>query len=368
MRKSARLNVLILPLLAAVLFGCAPPAGTTAPGAPAPDPGAVRWTVAAHPHIDLWYHGLALTGFGEAPVLPIYQPDYPAQVQAAKRGAGITATPLDQQAADLARRFAAEPRYTALQFLPLYFPTGEMLFTAIRAWGQVEGDPRRVQDPTLAQMVAFLAQQFPTAEQRRVVGGWVELLEEEQRLFFGRYRAERMQDLGGVQSAVQARWDPLADRLRPLLDYLILNQGELTLSFPLGPEGRTLNQGRQNNRVAVGIPDPADPSSVVWAFLHELMYPLVAPVVQDQLSPAQRREVDEQRLTIAAAVRAGAIVLDRLSPEDAPAYRAAYLRWVGAAVPAAAAQRDAAMARAFPIPDPLPRAIADAVDVALQGI
>lgn len=363
-----RLPVL-LTLLCTGFWACTAPGGAPAPVPDANrDPAAVRWTVANRPDLDLWYHGLAYTGLDASTGIPLYQPDYVERVVAAKRAAGVYPTPLDRRADEFARQFRTNANFSRLQFLPLYFPSGDALSAAIRAWAQVEGDPRRVQDPGLAQAVAFLSQQFPSANERRVVAAWAQLLEEERRAFYERYHAQRMSEHAGVSSAVQAQWDQLAPRLQPYLDYMMLNSGELILSFPLGSEGRTLDLGRRQNRVAVGMPAAGEPADAIWAFIHELAYPLVNPVIQDNLAPAQRREIDEQLLSRRAAIRAGAILLDRVAPESAAEYRAAYLRSAGTAVPASAQERERALARAYPLPDPLPGALADAVERTLGGI
>lgn len=360
---------ILLTLLCAAVTACAAPGGAPAPAPEATrDPAAVRWTAANRPDLDLWYHGLAYTGLDASAEVPLYQPGYVERLVAAKRAAGVYPTPLDRRAEEFARQFRTSANFSRLQFLPLYFSGGDALFTAIRAWAQVEGDPRRVQDPGLGQAVAFLSQQFPSANERRVVAAWAQLLEEERRAFFERYHAQRVAEHAGLVSAAQAQWDQLAPRLQPYLDYMILNGGELLLSFPLGSEGRTLDLGRRQNRVAVAMPAVGAPADAVWAFIHELAYPLVSTVIEDNLAPAQRREVNEQLLSRRAAIRAGAILLDRVAPEAAAEYRASYLRLAGAAVPANEGERERALARAYPLPDPLPRALGEAVERTLGGI
>lgn len=362
-------------LAAVLLAGCAPAATEPAPGpAPAAEneptvpPGAVSWTVTTRPTLDLWYHGLAYTGFGATPDVPLYQPDYVTRVVAAKRAAGVFPTVLDRRAEEFGRRFAADDRFSVLHFLPLYFDSDEQLFGALQAWIRAEGDPRRVADPRLGAAVQFLSQQIPTQEGRRTVADWLEVLGEEDRAFFATHRRARGAELAGVPAAVQAQWDRLAARLQPALDYLLLNQGEVILSLPIGSEGRTLQVGPRRHRVAIGMPDPTRPADAVWSLLHEQMYALVSGVIEDQLAPAQRREQDEQLLSRRAAVRAGALLLDRLAPEAAADYRAAYLRWAGVTVPAARAERDRAFVQAYPVPEPLPRALAERIDAILEGI
>jgi hypothetical protein len=355
-------------VLATVLgTACAPvadPATGPAPGpaTPAetrpPDPGEVRWSVTTRPAVDLWYHGLALIGFrGTAGSLPIHAPDYRETIDAAKRAAGTGQTPLDRRAEEFRSTFEANDRYSAMHFLPLHFASGEALTTAISAWLQVGGDPRRIQDPGLAGAVAFLSQQFPTEAERRVMAEWMEALTAEGRTFYTAYREREGARNAALIAAAQTEWDALAPRLRPVLDYLLLNRGELIVSQPLGPEGRTLELGNRFNRVAVLLPEAGRPGDVVWAAIHELMYPYVSGVMTDQLAPAQLRDADRPDLTRRAAIRAGAMVLELVAPDALQPYREAHLRWAGAAVPAGAVQREAALERAYPLPEPLPDAL-----------
>lgn len=367
------MSKLLVPLLMLWLTAsaCASVGVEPRSGAPAADTvmgtEAVRWTVATRQQVDLWYHGLAYAGVGAVPELTAYVPGYVERIVAAKRVAGAYPTVLDQRASEFAQVFSGDARYQALGFLPLYFSSGEALFRAFAAWVQAGGDPRRVRDPALAQAVAFLSQQFPTAEQRRTIAGWVQTLQQEDAVFYGRYWAARQQEYAGTAAAVQARWDVLAPRIQPVLDYLMLNAGEVLLSLPLGQEGRSVTPGRRSNRVAVLMPPHGEPADAVWALLHELMYPYVQGVIRDQLSPAQLRETREDLLSMRAAVRAGALLLDQAAPPAAAEYRAAYLRWAGQPVPSSVAARQAALERAYPLPDPLPRALADGLQAARRG-
>jgi hypothetical protein len=372
MKLSCRAGVLAVTL--AALAGCAAPPAEPATGpSPVRGPqtlasGEVRWTVVTRPTMDLWYHGLAYTGFlGQAAELPIHAPGYVAQMVAAKQAAGVHPTVLDRRAEEFRSAFEAGPRYSALHFLPLYFPTDEFFFGALRAWVQAGGDARRVSDPALASAVAFLSQQFPTEGERRTLASWLEVLTEEGRVFYSAHRQQRAAQLASVAPAVQAEWESLVPQLRPVLDYLLLNQGELILSHPLGPEGRTLDLGNRFHRIAVLMPDAGRPADAVWAFLHELLYPFVNGVIADQLSPAQIRDTNQQLLSRRAAIRAASAVLARVAPQAVQPYREAHLRWAGVPVPAGAAERERAFIRAYPLPDQLPAALDEGIDNMLRG-
>jgi hypothetical protein len=365
---------LITPIPLAALVGlaaCAPvqepvtgPVAETVQPLP---PGEVRWTIVNRPTVDLWYHGLATIGFhGPAAGLPIHPAGYPERMGAAKRAAAAYPSQLDSRAEEFRAIFEASPRYGSLHFLPLNFPTGEMFLTTLQRWIQVGGDPRRVTDPNLAQAVAFLSRQFPTDAERRAIGGWLEVLAEEERAFYGAHRQRQAAELTATVAAAQAEWDALAPRLRPVLDVLQLNQGEILVSPAIGAEGRMLELGRRYNRVAVLAPEAGRPADVVWAAVHEMMYPFVNGVLEDQLSPAQLRDADRPILARRAAIRAGAIALAQVAPDAVARYREAHLRWAGATVPASAAERERAFERAYPLQDPLPAALASGIETLMR--
>lgn len=345
-------------------------------GAPEPEPVARRagWQAGVAPHVALWYHSLALVGgtaaLGEtaAAPLPFYQPGYADTVEAAKRRRGVAATPLDRRADELRQALARDNAYIALEFVPLYFRDADALFGAVRVWQQAQGDPRRMGTEQGARVVALLSGWFPREVQRRVVGEWTELVREEGRLFYDRYWQERTAALAQLAAAVQREWDALAPALASLLDYLQLESGELLLVPALGAEGRTVSRGLELARVAVGAPPDSAPAHALWSFLHELLYALVGDVIREHVAPARIRELGESVLEARAAVRGGAMLLERQAPERVPEYQRFFLVRAGRAAPAGAGARAAAFAEAFPLPDELERGLADALGRALAGI
>lgn len=355
MRYSARYPVLMS--IAFVLGGCANVGLDPAP----PPAGAAtsEWTVTTRPDMDLWYHGLAYTGLGADGDAPIYQPGYVPAVVSAKQVAGVFPTVLDQRAAEFAQEFAADERFSILQFLPLYFATSDAFFAALNAWIQADGNPQAVSDPARAQAVAFIAEQLPTTAQRRTIASWLEVLAEEDRVFFEDYRQGlATSDFAGVTRSVQSAWDGLVPNLQPFLDYVMLSGGELILSVPIGSEGRTVALGRNSNRVATGMPDPATPSHAVWAFIHELMYPFVGPIIEDEIAPADLRELDREALARRTAIRAGAILIEKVAPAESAEYRSAYMDWAG---------ESGSFEAAFPIPADLAAALEDRITTVLSG-
>ncbi|MFW6079328.1 MAG: hypothetical protein ACODAE_06900 [Gemmatimonadota bacterium] len=381
-RRGRPLPVLLLLLLAAAaaLVSCA--IGGAGDGAldEVDDTRPDAWTVGVAEHIALWYHGLA---YLEAPgrtaddagLPPRFRADYVDSIGAVKRRRGAYPTPLDERAAEFRDVIAGDDAYDPLQFLPLYFRDAEALFSSVELWVEAGGDPRRAGSRPAAEVITFLSRLFPGRDERRVVGEWTEVVRAEREAFYGTYWSERGPALAPTVSAVQRGWDGLAPVLRDFLDYMRLEGGDLLLVPAIGPEGRIITAGPTPPRAAVLVPPARRPGDALWSFVHELMYPLVDDVIRDYVAPVRIRELGLDVLGTRAAVRGGAMVLERVGPERVEAYRRFFLRSIderAAAVDDAEADvvvgDEASFERAFPLPPELERGLRETIEQALAGI
>jgi hypothetical protein len=121
-------------------------------------------------------------------------------------------------------------------------------------------------------------------------------------------------------------------------------------------------------RVAVLAPPANHPAYAIWGFVHEILYPLVGDVIREQVSPARIRELGEARLNSLAAIRGGAILLQRTAPRRVDDYRRFFLEAAGHTAPANSAGLDTAFENAFPLPAEVIRGLEQAIDNALAGI
>src|SRR6185503_7289174 len=97
--------------------------------------------------------------------------------------------------------------------------------------------------------------------------------------------------------------------------------GELYLSFPLDGEGRTVQFSKVQNAVAVGFPDNSrDVDGVFYTFAHEVAGSVASSAIEDNTTPADRRAGTTARYEQSAAVRAGALLLERVMPNAVPGY------------------------------------------------
>ena len=331
--------------------------GGGAPGPSDPTPAlANEWRFTAEHHVALWYHGLALTDAGPAGVaVPYYRSGYATDVDAARRRISGS-TPL---ATSLGSRLESSGAIDGMQFLPLYFDSWQQMRQAVDVWQQAGGDPARAGDAQTQAIIAFLSQRFSTAAQRSALIDFMNALEQERTSFFDTWW-NQTQPTALAQEA-QALWRSYQPRLTSFLRYSDAEGGHATLVPALRGEGRA-ESGRGVAIVAVGGRAGEDAQVIVGRVIHELAYSLAAEAVRDAVAPARIREIGEDVLVARAAVRAGAMIIERTVPELLPAYREDYIRAAGGD----SARRT--LVQQFDLPNELVPALESAVQLATSGI
>jgi hypothetical protein len=347
-----------------------------ASAAPAPlhaqaSPGA--WMVGSDAGLDLWYHGLALAGMQGTAGELLYDPGYPAQVARAREAMGLPPTPLEEAAGELRARLLADPAFEVFHFVPLYFPGvgRQSMLAALQAVADAEEGPPSVADPSARFGAAALAGVLARPDQRDVMGAFVELLEREWDDFYERYHQDRMQSLVPVLQEVQTVWGSrVGPRLAPFLERYALDRGWIFLSQPLGWDGRILAGDASNpwdNQVAIGYGDDSLSEGlanlvqeVVIRSVRELCYPAVRAATE-RIGVEFSDPVSGARTSSVAAVRCGAMVLDRYLPEFSEPYRLDALgrrEWAGEETGAGAFEER------FPLVPALERALEEGVEPA----
>src|SRR5690606_33570307 len=132
-------------------------------------------------------------------------------------------------------------------------------------------------------------------------------LEDERDRFYQAYWAQEQGRRLGVAAEVQRLWQArYAARLQPFLTNTRQVGGDLMLALPLGGEGRTVGGRRTENVVVVGYPDSAAAAvEAVYVFAHEMVGTVAQQAVDDNTTPAQKREGVADRLQGTALVRGG---------------------------------------------------------------
>jgi hypothetical protein len=361
--------------LAAV--GCAAPSSSGAPG-PSPAGGATStqggttplvqatWPIRTREHVDLWLHSYALLT-PDSTLVPYFRRGYRDRMLALRRQRGVS-TQLDASRARLLERVAVQPSLaTGPQFLPFYFASWEQMRQAVDVFIRANGDPRATSDQTLQQYIALLAGSFQSAADREWLRLLVAAVDDENQKFYHEYWTSESRARAGVVAHVDSLWQRA---WRPSLQRFLNNtqqqNGEVYLSLPLDGEGRTVNFGKVQNAVGVGMPDAiGDSESVLYTFAHEVAGSVANTAIVDNTTPAERRAGTTARYEQSAAVRAGALLLERTLPSAVPGYMRFYLQSAGRAAPT---DPRAAFMSTFAVPDAVNEAIGRQIEVILGGI
>lgn len=325
------------------------------------------WRVATLEHVDLWLHGYALLTSDTGHV-PFFDRGYKQQVTALKRQKNIYTT-LDANQSNLSAGIAANPSLAANgQFLAMYFQSFQEIVTATDFFIRSNGNPRAARDPQVAQEIAILASIFRLPSDRNWLRLFVQSLEDENTRFFHAYWTSEQTARGAAYGAVSESW---SSRYYPKLSRFLNNtqqpSGQLVLSIPLGGEGRTINDSKQSNLIAVEFPKtPEAAPEALFAFVHEAVAQLAQEAITDNTTPAEQRSGAANEYIGNGAVRGGAVLIQRLFPDLLPDYMRYYLRALGRAVPAG--DPTAAFGEAFPLPAAILNGMTRQIDVVLGGI
>jgi hypothetical protein len=338
------------------------------PAVAAARPGAqaTGWRLTTLEHVDLWFHGYAMLTSDTGHV-PFFDRGYKQRVTALKRQKNIY-TSLDANQTELSARFAANPALANGQFLAMYFTTFQQLQNATDAFIRSGGNPRAARDPQLAQQIAMLASIFRSQPDRNWLRLFVQSLDDESNKFFHQYWMSEQQARGAAYAAVSEQW---ASRYYPKLQRFLNNtqqpNGQFVLSIPLGGEGRTINDSKESNMIAVGFPKtPEAAPEALFAFVHEAVGELAQEAITDNTTPAQQRSGVTNEYVGNGAVRGGAVLLQRVLPDLVPDYMRFYLRTLGRTP--STGDPAAAFAQAFPLPQAILDGITKQIEVVLGGI
>ena len=358
--------------LGVVLGACSTTTKTAAPPpAPVNPSGVVTnttspWGVKTREHLDLWLHGFAMLQ-QDTTRIPLFRRGYRDAMVVEKNRRGVT-TLLDQNRDQLVTRFAANRNLVGAQFVALYFGTWEDLQRGIALFLQANGDVGRARDPQQQAVIAFLAASFNTPADRAWLDLFARSLADERDKFYHAYWTSEQLRRGPVLAAVDSLWQKTyRSRLQTYLSRTQQETGDFIVSLPLDGEGRTVSGGKRENIVALTFPDtPAQAIDAIYVFTHEALGALAATAISDNITPNERREGLADKMASAAAVRGGAILLQRVAPELADGYARYYLRAAG--LPASASDVQAALATAFPLDARVRDAITRQLDAVLAGI
>lgn len=303
-------------LLLAILLGTVSPVSASAQRG---------WAFATSEPADLWYHGLALSGYRGFAVLPLYDPDYVERVVAAKQELGIYPTALDRMAGRMLQVLETDSVLDVLHFVPLYFPNAsrEDMLTAIERVAERRAVPAGLSVRFGAEV---LARTITDPAALELLSDFVGALRQEWEVFLEAYRSQTTATYDDGLPEVISFWQfEVATHISQLLGNRRLESGVVFLSPAVGGEGRIFAGDPANphdNVIIVGRPD-APPDEVAAAVTKEICSPIVGSVVE-RLGMGRDRTTAE-RLASIGAVRCGATLFDRFVPDLAERYRAHFV-------------------------------------------
>ena len=317
-------------------------------------------------HVDLWLHSYALLT-PDAALVPYFERGYRDRLLALRQQRSVTSQ-LDANRARLLERIGVQPSLaTGPQFLPFYFESWEQMRQVIDLFIRAEGNPRSTGNQNLQTYFSILAASFQSAADREWLRLFAQSVEDERSKFYHDYWTTESRARAGIVAHVDSLWQRT---WRPSLQRFLNNtqqqNGEIYLSLPLDGEGRTVHFGQLQNAVGVGVPDRLDDSeSVLYTIAHEIAGAVASTAIEDNTTPAERRSGASARFEQSAAVRAGALLLERTIPSAVPGYMRYYLQAAGRQAPT---DPRAAFTTAFVVPAAVSDAIARQIEVILGGI
>ena len=325
----------------------------------------VTWPMKVREHVDLWLHGYAMRQ-EDTTFVPFFRRGYGTEMTVLKNRANVV-TQLDANRDRLRARLAVNPQLINAQFVPLNFASWNDLTSTVDLFIRSNGNPRAASSQQQANAIAFLAAYFQTGPDRDWLRLFVQSLTEESNRFYHSYWQQQQRERGNVLELADTLWQRT---YRPRMQRFFSNtqhtQGEILLSLPLDGEGRTQTNGTRSNTITVTFPDrPNDAVEAIYVIAHEAVGQLAATAVRDNITPEQGRAGLGERYQSAAAVRGGALLIQRTSPEILDGYMRYYLRSVNRPV---GSNVQSTFTSTFAIPDTIRDAIARQLDVVLGGI
>jgi hypothetical protein len=353
----------------AVLTACSSggvPETVPAPSTSAAGPVPIGWPVRTAEYVDLWLHGYALVSTDTTKV-PLFERGYRARMTDIRRQRNVT-TALDANMQTLRDGLAANPALSNGQFAVFSFASFDEIVRIVPQFVRNEGSPTTVNDQMTQQLFLALRQYFRTVAEREWLRLFVTSLQDEQNRFYQSFWNAQQVDRAAARQAVETAWNgTYRAKFQRYLRNERLTDGTFILSLPLGGEGRSIFSAVQGNGVAVPLTESAgDAMAAIYVFAHEIVGTAAAKAVEDNLTPAQAREGQLEKMIPIAAVRGGALLLQRIAPELVAGYQRYYLSVTGAAIPSG--DPAAAFAAAYTMAQPIVDGIGRQIDLVLAGI
>jgi hypothetical protein len=298
--------------------------------------------------------------------VPFFKRGYSTDMIVLKNRANVVSQ-LDANRDKLHARLVLNPQLINAQFVPLSFSTWSELTQTVDLFVRANGDPRAASSQQQAGAIAYLAAYFQTGADRDWLRLFVQSLDDESGRFYHSYWVQQQRERSNVLDLVDTLWQrTYRPRMQRFLNNTQQAQGTVLLSLPLDGEGRSLTNGKQSNTITVSFPErPSDAVEAIYVIAHEAVGGIASTAVKDNITPEQSRTGLGERYQSAAAVRGGALLIQRTSPEILDGYMRYYLKSVNRP---AGSNVQAAFTATFTLTDTIRDAIVRQLDVVLGGI
>lgn len=367
MHGARRLRTRLLGAAAVAVFSAASAAypGAMACAQRAPEiarPVVVQgWDVRTDAFADLWFHGLAVLRLNGFHALPLYDAACQSSASDSPASSGRP-TRLNTIATTLGATFRADSAFEVLHFVPLYLAGNDPGVVLALLHAVALGTPAPRADPALTQAVAAIVAALPGTARHDALATFADALADEWRSSFGAaYVAATGSRTDTVRRLNDAWTRTFWPAVAPYLAAMGMTSGTVLVSPAIGGEGRISLETPSGPIVAVGLcADGSAKDAPLYATVREMAFPLVRRAMAESGTPADR--VRAERVSDAAAVRAGAMILAASSNDLATGFQTQFVVLHDAAGAARASARGSArdgdaFAHAYPVSPTLERAL-----------
>ncbi|MES3034669.1 MAG: hypothetical protein V4813_11795 [Gemmatimonadota bacterium] len=326
------------------------------------------WPIKVREHVDLWLHGYGLVT-ADTTQLPLFRRGYRDSMIVVRNVARIESR-LDTSLTALQQALTATPALVNGQFYALHFSNYGTLRVSLQQLTQSKGEVRAIRDRDQQQLVALAANYFGTAPMREFAEQLSVGLESESQRFFHANWLEvqrtRAPVLARADSLWRTAWFP---KLAGFLRGSGQRNGEIIVSAVVEGEGRTITTSPTSGpSMVVTLPPSLDRTAeVLYGIVHEAVGTFAAASVTENITPRQKSAGMADRMQTAAAVRAGALLLQRTLPGEVEGYARFYLRVMGRTVPASGSAL-LALETALPLPQDILETMNKQLDLYLGGL
>jgi hypothetical protein len=325
------------------------------------------WPIKVREHVDLWLHGYAMVS-DDTTQVPLFRRGYRDSLIVVRNVAQVS-SPLDAAMAPLQATVKANPQLVNGQFYAMHFTNFATLRISLQQLMQAKGDVKGVRNRDDQQRVALGANYFPGEALRTFADRLSAALEGESERFYHANWLEtqrrRAPVLARADSLWRSAWFP---KLAGFLRGTGQRMGEIIVSPVVEGEGRTITvDPTVGQSMVVTLPPSVDRTvEVLYGVVHEAVGAFAAAAVTENITPRQKSAGVGDQMQSAAAIRGGAMLLQRTLPADVEGYARFYLKVMGKPVPAANAL--AALEAAAPLPQDVLDTMAKQLDLYLGGL